>query len=86
MTTPDKIYFTTLPSDSSVFIAIEHGIEGYNKTDVSDQTHANVLNKRQGITRDDCQAAIACSMTGHWEKFDKIVQDTEIRHAEAVTH
>lgn len=82
MNTNDKIYFTTLPSDSSVYIAIEHGTEGYNKTDVSDQAHADVLNKRQSITREDCQAAIVCSMTGHWEKFDEIVQNTEIRHAE----
>lgn len=67
----DKIYFAK--SDlTGEFIAIEHGTTGYSKTTVYDQTHADVLNERQGNTAAQIKSAVTCSMFGCWENFDKI--------------
>lgn len=75
-----KTYFAQLPSTGE-FIGIKHGETGYYRTTVYDQEHANHLNEGQGISPQQVQAALECSMVGNWEKFDSLV-DWENRHTQ----
>jgi hypothetical protein len=77
-----KIYFATLPSDPNTFIGITHGEQGYNTTTVYDQSHADTLNERQGITPAMVDAAVSCSMFNCWANFEKLTE-TEGRLAKA---
>lgn len=54
-------------------IVIKHGEQGFNKT-TSTQREAEALNKMQGHTRAQVQAAEACSMFNNWENFANIVK------------
>ncbi len=69
-----KIYFAEHPTDKGTFVAIKHREQGYNTTDVTDQSKADALNQRQGITSGEAQAAIACSMNNCWENFADIAR------------
>lgn len=54
-------------------IVIKHGEQGYQKTTTSEQ-EADALNKMQGHTRAQVQAAEACSMFNNWQNFASIVK------------
>lgn len=63
-----KVYFTRNVVNGE-FIAIRHGETGYYGTTVYDQDHADELNRRNGVTAEECEQAILCSMTGDWSRL-----------------
>ena len=73
------IYNLPLISDPDTFIAIKHGETSYYKTTSYTQSHADVLNSRQGLSPADLSAAESCSMFGCWDNFDTI-KASSIKH------
>ena len=66
------------PNKPYPFIIITEGVQGYRYTAMTrDQETADNLNRRQGITPAQVQAAIACSMFDCWKNFDKITASHE---------
>ena len=59
--------YTVLHELTGEFISIKHGETGYYETTVYDQDHADELNRRNGVTAEQCEQAITCSMTGNWD-------------------
>lgn len=78
----EPIYFSAHPADPEVFIAVKHGETGFHATTVYDQGHADVLNRRQGISEVEVAAAVTCSMFDCWDKFDQAVANEEMLAAE----
>lgn len=58
-------------------IVIKHGEQGYNKT-TSTQLEAEALNKMQGHTRAQVQAAEACSMFNNWQNFASLTENMRL--------
>ncbi|MDP7675119.1 MAG: hypothetical protein QGI31_09900 [Dehalococcoidia bacterium] len=54
---------------SDEFIAVVHGETGYHATTVYTQDHADELNRMQGHSAEQVDAAMTCSMFGTWDKF-----------------
>jgi hypothetical protein len=87
MNTGDRIFFAP-PSHAPAsgidcFLGINEGETGYNETTVYDQDHADVLNKRQGITPAMVEAAVTCSMFNTWSQFDAMTERFEGLDAKA---
>ena len=58
-----RVYFTRNVV-SGDFIAIKHGETGYYSTTVYDQDHADELNRRNGVTAEECEQAMMLARLG----------------------
>ena len=54
-------------------IMVKNGEQGYQKT-TANALEADALNKMQGHTRAQIQAAEACSMFNNWENFENLAE------------
>lgn len=74
----DRIYFCELPGgfgveDEPQIVAVRYGETQYNETTVYTRDHMAEMNRRQGITDNDAQTAMTCSMFNLWDKFGSMV-------------
>lgn len=70
------IYIAKHPTESG-FVSIVHHMVGYEPIDCPTQEQADAKNESKGITPEEVQAAVMCSMFDCWENFDTIVGSTK---------